>query len=81
MAVRDGSTARQVSPEMFQGVMRLLADHPELTPDGVRDLVDARGRRRPRAEAIRPRSTAEVVQLVDAKVITRAEARAYLRLK
>ncbi|WP_338199828.1 hypothetical protein [Candidatus Nephthysia bennettiae] len=36
---------------------------------------------REQLEAVRPRTTGEVVALVEAKVITRAEARCYLRLR
>jgi hypothetical protein len=73
---------REVDRETFQGVMALLAEHPELTPARLRELVDANGNgRRRRVDAIRPRTSAEVVALLEAKVITRAEARRYLRLR
>jgi hypothetical protein len=56
---------------------------PGLDAPALRQLAGlerSAGRRRPRAEAVRPRTPGEVVALVEAKVITRAEARRYLRL-
>jgi hypothetical protein len=74
----------EVDREQLEALLRLLADYPELTPQRWRDLAEAErngGRRRQRSEAVRPRTTGEVVALVEAKVITRAEARRYLRLR
>lgn len=75
-----GGVARQVSRETFEAVMQLLGDHPDLTPDRLRQLIELPGRR-PRAEPVRPRTAGEVVQLLEAKVITRVEARRFMRLK
>lgn len=80
MTSGTGAT-RQVARETFEALMQLLADHPELTPDRVRELIESPRRPRPRAEAVRPRTSAEVVQLLEAKVITRVEARRFMRLK
>jgi hypothetical protein len=74
----------EVDREQLEAVLRLLAEYPELTPQRLRELAGAErngGRRRPRPEAVRPRTTAEVVALVEVEVITRAEARRYLRLR
>jgi hypothetical protein len=46
----------------------------------VRELVEARAGSRRRTEAVRPRSTADLVTLLNAGVITLAEARRYLLL-
>jgi hypothetical protein len=77
--------ALEVDREQLEAVVRLLAEYPELTPQRWRELAEAErsggGRRRPRAEAVWPQTTGEVVPLVEAKVITRAEARRYLRLR
>ena len=76
--------AMEVDREQLETVLRLLAEYPELTAQRWRELAEAErngGRRRQRPEAVRPRTTAEVVALVEAKVITRAEARRYLRLR
>lgn len=81
ITLRGDRPTQQVSRESFLAVMQLLAEHPEVTPEGLRQLVEQQGRRRPRAEPIRPRTAGEVVQLLGAKVITRAEARRFLRLK
>src|SRR5438093_10288130 len=61
----------------FQALVQLLSDHPELTVAKLRELVEsqANGRGRVRVEPIRPRSSAEVVALLEAKVISRVEAR------
>lgn len=80
MASGGAGAPRQVSRETFEAVMQLLVDHPELTADRLRQLIDSHGRR-PRAEPVRPRTAAEVVQLLEAKVITRVEARRFMRLK
>jgi len=77
----SAGVTRQVARETFEAVMQLLADHPELTPDRVRELIESPQRRRPRAEAVRPKTAGEVVQLLEAKVITRVEARRFMRLK
>ncbi len=61
---------RQLDDEAPQAVVRML-----------RELVEARGGSRPRTEAVRPRSTADLVTLLTAGVITLAEARPYLRLR
>jgi hypothetical protein len=73
----------ELDRETFQAVTALLADHPELTPARLRELVEANsnGQRRLRAEPVRPRTVAEVVSLLEAKAITRAEARRYMRLR
>jgi hypothetical protein len=76
--------AVEVDREQMEALLGLLAEYPELTPQRLRQLAEAErngARRRPRAEAVRPRTTGEVVALVEAKVITRAEARRYLRLR
>jgi hypothetical protein len=77
--------AVEVDREQLEAVLRLLAEYPELTPQRLRELVEGErngaSRRRPRTEAVRPRTTGEVVAMVEAKVITRAEARRYLRLR
>jgi hypothetical protein len=76
--------AVEVDREQLGALLRLLAGYPELTPQRLRQLAEAErnGRRpRPRVEAMRPRTTGEVVALVEAKVITRAEGRRYLRLR
>ncbi len=61
---------RDLDDEAVQAVARML-----------RELVEARGRSRQRTEAVRPRSTADLVTLLNAGVITLAEARRYLRLR
>jgi hypothetical protein len=74
----------EVDREQLEALLGLLAEHPELTPERLRQLADAERNgagRRTRAEAVRPKTTGEVVVLVEAKVITRAEARRYLRLR
>ncbi len=78
-----GSTGatRHVARETFEALMQLLAGHPDLTPDRVRERIESPQRRRPRAEALRPRTAGEVVQLLEVKVTTRVEARRSLRLK
>ncbi len=76
--------AAEVDREQLEALLGLMADYPEVTPQRLRQLAEGErggGRRRPRAEAVRPRTTGEVVALVEAKVITRAEARRYLRLR
>jgi hypothetical protein len=61
---------REPDDETLQAVARLL-----------RELVETQGRGRRRTEAVRPQSTADVVTLLNAGVITLAEARRYLRLR
>jgi hypothetical protein len=61
---------REPDDETLQAVAQLL-----------RELVETRGRGRRRMEAVRPQSTADVVTLLNAGVITLAEARRYLRLR
>ena len=61
---------REPDDETLQAVAQLL-----------RELVETRGRGRRRVEAVRPQSTADVVTLLNAGVITLAEARRYLRLR
>ena len=76
--------AVEVDREQLEAVLRLLAEYPELTAQRLRELAEAErngSRRGKRPEPVRPRTTAEVVALVEAKVITRAEARRYLRLR
>jgi hypothetical protein len=74
-----------VDRERLEVVLALLAEYPELTAQRLRELGEAErsgaGRRRARAVAVRPRTSGEVVALVEAKVISRAEARRYLRLR
>jgi hypothetical protein len=70
----------ELDPGRFQAVAQLLADFPELDVDRLRALVESNGRRR-RAEPIRPRTATEVVALLEAKVVTRAEARRFLGLR
>lgn len=73
---------REVDRETFQGVMALPANHPQLTVARFRELVETNGNgRRRRVDAIRPRTTGEVVALLEARVITRAKAWPYLRLR
>ncbi len=75
---------RELDGPEFQALARLLTEHPEVTVDRLRELVETQGNRRHwsvRAEAVRPRTTADVVALLEAKVITRVEARRYLRLR
>jgi hypothetical protein len=60
---------REPDNETLQAVARLL-----------HELVDAERRRR-QTEALRPQNTADVVALLNAGVITLAEARRYLRLR
>jgi hypothetical protein len=72
--------------ERLEAVLELLAEYPELTAQRLRELGEAERngvtqRRRTRTEAVRPRTSGEVVALVEAKVISRAEARRYLRLR
>jgi ribosomal 50S subunit-associated protein YjgA (DUF615 family) len=64
----------------YQAVAQLLVDFPELDVDRLRALVESNGRRR-RVEPIRPRTASEVVALLEAKVVTRAEARRFLGLR
>ena len=74
-----------VDRERLEVVLVLLAEYPELTAQRLRELGEAKrngvGRRRARTAAVRPRASGEVVALVEAKVISRAEARRYLRLR
>lgn len=74
---------RVLDGDQFRALTELLSAHPELTADRLRDLVGSQDskQRRSRAEAVRPRTAAEIVQLLEAKVITRAEARRFMRLK
>ena len=60
---------REPDDETLQAVAQLL-----------RELVETRGRNRRRLDAVRPQSAADVVALLNAGVITLAEARRYLRL-
>lgn len=72
---------RAVDRQRFEAVMRLLADHPELDVDRVRGLVDGPApARRSRRELIRPRTAAELVSLVQAGLLSKAEAKRYLDL-
>ena len=61
---------RKPVDETLRAVARLL-----------RELVEARGRGRRRIEEVRPQNTADLVALLNAGVITLAEARRYLRLR
>jgi hypothetical protein len=73
--------SRQVDRLTFEAVMRLLADHPELNVDQLRALVERgpSGTRRSRSvERIRPRHTGELVALVEAGLLSKAEAKRYL---
>ncbi len=54
---------RELDDEALQAVVRMLCE-----------LVEARGGSRPRTEAVRPRSTADLVTLLNAGVITLAGA-------
>jgi hypothetical protein len=65
----------------FEPMVQLLTDFPELEVDRLRGLVESSNGRRRRAEPIRPRTATEVVGLLEAKVITRAEARRFLGLR
>lgn len=69
---------RQVDPKRFEAVMRLLGEHPDLDVEQLRAVVEAPARRRPRPEPVRPRTAGELVALVEAGVITKAEAKRYL---
>jgi hypothetical protein len=76
--------AVEVDREQLEGLLGLLAEYPELSVQRLRQLAESErngGRRRQRVEPVRPRTTREVVALVEAKVITRAEAHRYLRLR
>ncbi len=64
----------------FQAVMQLLGEHPELDVDQVRAMVEQPPSRRRPAEPIRPRTAGDLVALVQAGVITKAEAKRYLRV-
>ncbi len=61
---------RQPDDEALQAVTRML-----------HELVEARGGSRRRTVAVMPRTTADLVTLLNAGVITLAEARRYLRLR
>ena len=80
--IRDGSR-RVLDGDQFRALTEVLSEHPELTADRLRELIRSQDtkQRRSRAEAVRPRTAAEIVQLLEAKVITRAEARRFMRLK
>lgn len=69
---------RQVDPRRFEAVMRLLGEHPDLDVEQLRAAVEAPARRRPRPDPIRPKTAGELVALVEAGVITEAEAKRYL---
>jgi hypothetical protein len=70
---------RTVDRQRFEAVMRLLVDHPELDVDRVRGLVEGPApARRSRRELIRPRTAAELVSLVQAGLLSKAEAKRYL---
>jgi hypothetical protein len=70
----------ELDASRYQAVAQLLVDLPELDVDRLRALAESNGRRR-RAEPIRPRTATEVVALLEAKVVTRAEARRFLGLR
>jgi methyl coenzyme M reductase subunit C len=75
-------TGRELTREEIEAVLKLLATHPELTVDRLRELVEApTATRRRLVEPVRPKTTGDVVELVATKIITRAEARRYLRLR
>ena len=73
-----------VSPidrQTFQKLAQLLQEHPEVDVDRLRELIEGGGRkRRPAAELIRPKSAGELVALVEAGILTKAEARRFMRL-
>ena len=58
--------------------MRLMAVHPELDPNRLRAVVEQPAVRRQRAEKIRPSTARELVELVSAGVLSKAEAKRYL---
>ena len=71
--------ARSIDRQRFEAVVRLLADHPELDVERVRGLVERPApARRARRELIAPRSAAELVSLVQAGLLSKAEAKRYL---
>jgi hypothetical protein len=69
----------ELDASRYQAVAQLLVDFPELYVDRLRALVESNGRRR-RAEPIRPRTAIEAAAL-EAKAVTRAEARRFLGLR
>ncbi len=67
---------REIDRVTFKGVVDLLGEHPELTVERLRQLVEDAGRRPgSRAEKIRPRTALELAELVKCGVLTRAEAK------
>ena len=71
----------ELDASRYQAVAQLLVDFPELDVDRLRGLIESSNGRRRRAEPIRPRTATEVVGLLEAKVVTRAEARRFLGLR
>lgn len=69
-----------VDPAVFNGVMKLLADYPDLDVKTLRGELEARSRRRPRPELLRPRSVSELVALVEGGLMTKTDAKRYLEV-
>jgi hypothetical protein len=73
---------RELDVETLRALARMLADHPVVTLARLWDLAEARdASRQERPDDIRPRTTGDLVTLLNAGVITMAEARRYLRLQ
>jgi hypothetical protein len=73
----------EVDHETVQTLVRLLGDHPELNFSRLGPRVEAggNGSRRPQSEPMEPKSVSEIAAPIDRKVITRAEARRFMRLR
>jgi hypothetical protein len=73
---------RELTPADWQELSRLLSENPDLTMARIRELVEQQNRspRRRVAEAVRPRTTGDIAELFKLKLITKAEARRYLKL-
>jgi hypothetical protein len=74
---------RELTPADWQELTRLLSDNPDLTLARIRELVEQQNRtpRRRVAEAVRPRTTGDIAELYKLKLITRVEARKFMRLR
>jgi len=72
---------REVDRATFNGVLELVAEHPELTVERLRQLVEESGKRPAgRAEKIRPRTALELAELVKCGVLNRAEAKRFVAI-
>jgi hypothetical protein len=72
---------RELDAETLRALAQRLVDHPEQTIARLHALVEAEeDGPRPRPEVVGPRTTADVIALLNAGVVSLAEARRYLRV-